>query len=117
MPERLRPFGTSLVRQCPQGLFRPDLKSTHSPLGLRGCKLPYFTLVEHLIEKLIFPYMKAGMRKDLVKMMALVFVCRVGRKAGKRAVESVVKELLIFCLISIPLLSPSLVMTSIRCYS
>ena len=35
--------------------------------------------------------MKAGMRKDLVKMMALVFVCRVGRKAGKRAV----KELLI----------------------
>ena len=31
MPERLRPFGTSLVRQCPQGLFRPDLKSTHSP--------------------------------------------------------------------------------------
>ena len=29
--ERLRPFGTSLVRQCPQGLFRPDLKSTHSP--------------------------------------------------------------------------------------
>ena len=31
MPEQLRPFGTSLVRQCPQGLFRPDLKSTHSP--------------------------------------------------------------------------------------
>ena len=29
-------------------------------------------------------------------MMALVFVCRVGRKAGKRAVESLVKELLIF---------------------
>ena len=31
MPEQLRPFGTSLVRQCPQGLFCPDLKSTHSP--------------------------------------------------------------------------------------
>ena len=57
------------------------------------------------------------MRKDLVKMMALVFVCRVGRKAGKRAAESLVKELLIFCLISIPLLAPSPVMTSIRCYS
>ena len=31
MPEQLRPFGTCLVRQCPQGLFCPDLKSTHSP--------------------------------------------------------------------------------------
>ena len=40
--------------------------------------------------------MKAGMGKDLVEMMASVFVCRVGRKAGKRAVESLVKELLIF---------------------
>ena len=40
--------------------------------------------------------MKAGIGKDLVKMMALVFVCRVGRKAGKQAVESLVKELLIF---------------------
>ena len=38
--------------------------------------------------------MKAGIGKDLVEMMASVFVCRVGRKAGKRAVE--VKELLIF---------------------
>ena len=31
IPERLQPSGTSLIRQCPQGLFRPDLKSTHSP--------------------------------------------------------------------------------------
>ena len=31
--------------------------------------------------------MKAGMRKDLVKMMALVFVGRVGRKAGERAIN------------------------------
>ena len=31
IPEQLRPFGTSLVEQCPQELFRPDLKSTHSP--------------------------------------------------------------------------------------
>ncbi|PFX30472.1 hypothetical protein AWC38_SpisGene4682 [Stylophora pistillata] len=31
MPERVRPFGTGLVRQCPQGLFCPYLKSTHSP--------------------------------------------------------------------------------------
>ena len=31
MPEQLRPFGTSLVRQCLQGLFCPDLESTHSP--------------------------------------------------------------------------------------
>ena len=36
------------------------------------------------------------MGKDLVEMMASVSVCRVGRKAGKRAVESLVKELLIF---------------------
>ena len=57
------------------------------------------------------------MGKDLVEMMASVSVCRVGRKAGKRAVESLVKELLIFCLISIPLMAPSLVMTSLRCYS
>ena len=31
MPERLRPLGTSLERQYPQGLFHPDLKSTLSP--------------------------------------------------------------------------------------
>ncbi|PFX28206.1 Proprotein convertase subtilisin/kexin type 6 [Stylophora pistillata] len=31
MPEQLRPFGTSLVRQCPQELFCPTLKSTRSP--------------------------------------------------------------------------------------
>ena len=94
-------------------------KSQNFPPSLQDLyKLPYFTLGEHLIQILIrFPYMKAGIGKDLVEMMASVFVCRVGRKAGKRAVESLVKELLIFCLISIPLLAPSLVMTSIRCYS
>ena len=60
-------------------------------------KLPYFALGEHLIQILIrFPYLKAGIGKDLVEMMASVFVCRVGRKAGKRAVESPAKELLIF---------------------
>ena len=41
--------------------------------------------------------MKAGMRKDLVKVMALIVFCRVSRNwASKRAVELQVKELLIF---------------------
>ena len=73
-------------------------KSQNFPPSLQDLyKLPYFTLGEHLIQILIrFPYMKAGIGKDLVEMMASVFVCRVGRKAGKRAVESLVKELLIF---------------------
>ena len=73
-------------------------KSQNFPPSLQDLyKLPYFTPGEHLIQILIrFLYMKAGIGKDLVKMMALVFVRRVGRKAGKRAVESVVKELLIF---------------------
>ena len=44
MPERLRPFGTSLVRQCPQGLFRPNLKSTHSPGWANARNVTFFTL-------------------------------------------------------------------------
>ena len=43
MPERLRLFGTSLVGQCPEGLLRPDLKSTHNPWVFEDK-----TFVEHI---------------------------------------------------------------------
>ena len=55
-PERRRPFGTGLLRHCPQGLFSPFFTFLHSiyifppfltfprplylPLGLRGCISP-----------------------------------------------------------------------------